>query len=454
MIMHRRFCFNSSILAPTLTFLFLFGLMSNEACARQLPSFSFKHYTAYSPSQSSFISQISRLNLTYTYASEYLDLTISPDLDIDYTNGTQASFTPTEYYADLYFTHADVKLGRQSFSWGASPLQSVNNFLTPVTLTEFLLPDAEDLPDARLAASVILYRGASYLQLIYAPRSRATELPDIQSVWFPTQNVPDFVELNFEPETIPALFSSHQVALRYAYRETPGLELDLMAYYWSQPNAVPGIYITPGDIITPPVLTLRQQSASSFMGGTTLSWQTHRWIFRNEWLWIPDQRVHQFNVPVSTLRDFTVNPQSNLALLNEFELRDDGYLVRKSSISSVIGAEHARWGSTIGLEFRLRYLHGITETILAEAFTAAISGYFERSFVNDRLQLLVLSTYQTAGKDLWNRLEVDYSASDIIQFGAGANFFSGPEPKPLFSEVTFQTFRKNSSIYLKFTLNL
>lgn len=436
----------------------LLSLLTNSTIqAKQyqgVPSFSAKNTNTYSPTRSSYISSIMRLNMTYTHRFNDFEVTISPDLDIDYTDQTHVIFSPTEYYLDLYLQKTDLRLGRQSFSWGSSPIQSLNNFLTPVTLTEFVLPDPEDLPDARLALSVIQYFGANYLHAVYAPATRATELPDVESIWFPAQSAPSFVDLAFEPAQESSLFDGHQFAFRAALRSLPQLEIDLMGYYWTQPLPSLGIYFTPGAPGENPLITLQQELRRSWMAGAALSWSSGRWIVRQEWLIIPDRQVHRFNIPVSRLRAFSLDPQSDLGVLSDFELREDGYLISKPSLSNTTGFEVSLWGGTLGGEVQTRILYGVTDNILAEPITFSLTGFFERSFANDRLQILSLGTYQPTGRDFWGRLEISYQATDTFSIGTGGNVFSGPEPEPLYSEVTFHSFRKNSSFYLKFTLDL
>ena len=392
--------------------------------------------------------------MTYTHSFERFDVTISPDLDIDYSQSTEAIFAPTEYYLDLYLRNTDLRIGRQSFSWGTSPIQSLNNFLTPISLTEFVLPDPEDLPDAQLSLSAIRYFEQNYLQVVYAPATRAIELPDSDSIWFPAQNTPEFADVVFEPADESALFEGHQAAIRFAFRQFPRLEIDLMGYYWTQPTPSLGIYFAPGTTGQNALITLRQELRRSWMAGLSWNWSGGRWIVRQEWLFIPDRQVHQFNVPVSRLRSFSTDPQSDLALLTEFELREDGYLVSKPSFANVTGAEYAVWGGTLGGEVQTRVLSGISETILAEPITVTLTGFFERSFASDRLRFRTLGTYQPTGRDLWSRTEVDYQMADSFSIGIGGNLFSGPEPEPLYSELSFHSFRKNSSFYLKFTLDL
>jgi hypothetical protein len=199
---------------------------------------------------------------------------------------------------------------------------------------------------------------------------------------------------------------------------------------------------------------LQQELRRSWMAGAALSWSSGRWIVRQEWLIIPDRQVHRFNIPVSRLRAFSLDPQSDLGVLSEFELREDGYLISKPSLSNTTGFEASLWGGTLGGEVQTRILYGVTDNILAEPITFSLIGFFERSFANDRLQILSLGTYQPTGRDFWGRLEISYQATDTFSIGTGGNVFSGPEPEPLYSELTFHSFRRNSSFYLKFTLDL
>ena len=93
-------------------------------------------------------------------------------------------FRMREIYLDLYFKSVDIRIGKQQIVWGKADGVFITDIVSPLNLTEFLLPDFDEIRVGVYAAKVDFYFGNSTIEAIWKPVYAGNELPPPGSIWY------------------------------------------------------------------------------------------------------------------------------------------------------------------------------------------------------------------------------------------------------------------------------
>lgn len=386
-------------------------------------------------------------------------VSLSSEIDfINRYNGSGASHSEAEIqireiYFDWYLGKYDIRTGKQNITWGRANGGFITDILTPVDLREFLTQDPGDLRVGVTAINITRYFGPNSLQFIINPTFQKNVFPDVDSRWFPVQIETGPIPVNFlQDETTPSL-NDIQLAVQYKWRALSNLDLDFMLYHWTHP--MPAYAVEP-NLFNPPNLPsvdLVETYHPSFMAGYSMNYQfISDWNLVAETLFVKDRIFTYLPVPVSLLENAFTNVSSALQVLQDFELRDDGYLLKKPWVQNMLGLQTSIGKTIISAQAYLETIINYQEKLLPQQYFPYATLLINRSFLRDRLQMLTLSRYNFYAKDYWIQLQGLYELSDGLEIALGTNLFAGDEVSPFYGHFSFNQFRENSFLFTRIAL--
>jgi len=442
------------LIFPTYFYLLLIVLLISLLC---LPANSFgqeftgilKNYNAVQIyNENEFVAGRNRFQIQFNQNTSFGELVAEVDLIDRYSSGREFEVLPRELYADWYTSSYDIRIGKQSIIWGKSNGAFVNDILTPVDLREFLTQDMSDLRIGVTAINVRRYFDNSSLQLILSPAIATDLLPDSDSRWFPVQTLPAIIPFRFRGPAYDNDLSNTQLAARFSWRPTLSLDIDLMGYHWAHP--MPAYSIQPNffSLQELPQVTLKETYRTSPMAGYSITWQPgDTWIFSTEGLFVNERLFTFLPVSINRLEDALDNPLEALQVIQDFDIRSDGYLLTKPWVQQMIGIQTSFKGVTAGLQGYLEIILNYEDRILPQRFFPYLSAFGQRAFLRDRLQVFTVGRYNIFGQDYWAQLQGTYEIADGFEFTLGSNIFGGPSISPFYGHLTFRQFRDNSFIF-------
>lgn len=107
------------------------------------------------------------LNLNFEKRGEKVAFKANPMLYLYNSDSLQLNLR--EVYMDLYFKNFDLRIGKQQVVWGKADGVFITDIVSPLNLTEFLLPDFDEIRIGVVAAKLDYYIGNSTLEAIWIP---------------------------------------------------------------------------------------------------------------------------------------------------------------------------------------------------------------------------------------------------------------------------------------------
>lgn len=439
---------SSSLFSLTSLFI-LSNLLITNSFAQQSVTGVYQNYTGFQLYNSyELVAGRNRLRGQFDKSLNFGGLYAEIDLIDRYTKDGEFEVLPRQIYADWFTSKYDVRVGKQNIIWGQSTGAFVNDILTPVDLREFLTQSPSDLRVGLTALNLQRYFGSNYVQFVLSPTLQPDKLPDSNSRWFPVQRPPSIIPFSFRQSDELSTISDVQLAVRFAWRPALSIDLDLMAYYWAHP--MPAFSIRPRifSIQNTPEVTLRETYRTSPMAGYSLSWQlSENWILSAEALYVNERLFTFLPVPVSRLEDALDDPVVAFQVLQEFDIRDDGYILSKPWFQQMAGIQTTLKGATIGAQGYIEVILNYEDRILPQQLFPYLSAFAQRTFFRERLSTIINGRYNIFGKDYWAQLQAAYEISDGFEFMMGTNLFGGPSISPFYGHLTFEQFKQNSFLF-------
>ncbi len=364
-------------------------------------------------------------NLNFQKTGDKVAFKVNPLL---YTYGTDSiDFRMRELYLDLYFKSFDLRIGKQQIVWGKADGVFITDIVSPLNLTEFLLPDFDEIRRGVYATKLDYYLGNSTFEVIWIPILTPTVFPQQGSIWhvqpdFPAPPKFDYSKMNVKPS-----LENSEIFGKYSLMSSI-IDIDLMgAYTW---DATPTMHVQKEfemDTSThKPVLT-----------GLTITPQHHRLTVAGG----------SFS---STIKGFVLRGEAAYYWGKYFQTADPmavDAIVQKDYLNYVVGLDYIAGDWKFSTQFIQKrifdYQDAIQEDEVQNLMTVLIHGDLLR-------QTLHLELFSYIGLDNFNALirpKITYDFSDAFSILLGSNIFTGDE------EGMFGKYGDNSMIYTKIKYN-
>jgi len=347
-----------------------------------LPSQEF----AYSIMQNTF-------DLSIDYYGDNSAVHLSPSLTYDLD--TDLSVGLTEAYIDIYSQDMDVRIGEQQIIYGKADGVFITDVVSPKNLTEFILPDFDEIRLGVTALKVDYYNEEATYEVVWIPLFTPNTMPEADSIW----NV-HAIDFSDSTKDIDTSLENSEIFGKYS-RYSPTIDFDIMGgYMWDDEPTI----TTDGDFT---------HHRMGIIGGS-FSTTVHNYVIRGEGAWNTGKYVN------ATLKMDYLHYMGGIDFtLNEWNM--SAQFIEKVYLNYEDNNAVDQWQNTITL---MAHKEFYDNTLLFEVFT-----YVEF----DDLNALI-------------RPKVTYSLSDDIKVMAGCNIFLG-------DSGTFGQFNDNSMIYTKIKLS-
>jgi hypothetical protein len=456
-LLNKHFILNITRSLLLLLLLVFFGAWLHTPLKAQYSSNGFlQNYTAIQTTgEHEFIAARNRLRLQISRRLENGNLYTETDFIQRFADSESVELQFKELYFDWYFDNSDLRLGKQKITWGRANGAFVTDILSPLDLREFLTQDPSDIIIGVTALNLTRYFGANSMQFVYNPVFQQNQLPDSDSRWFPLQTieVPLNLPVNFRGNQKTPSIRNVQAATRFALRPSAAFDLDLMLMHWTHPVPAYALNINLLNFSNPLSIDLTESYIASPMAGYSFEWRLHRNLsIQSEMLYVHERLFTFLPVSVNQLERALDDPAEVLQLLQDFEFRDDGYLLTKPWLHSMIGLQTEIAGTTVNVQAYLETIFNYEERILPQRLFPYVNLLVNRSFLRDRLQMISIGRYNIYGDDFWIQLQGVYELADDLEIALGTNLFGGEMTSPFYGHFTFNQFRENSFIFSRIAL--
>lgn len=337
-------------------------------------------------------------NLKMEYGTGNALLFVNTYLNYDRENTLEADLR--EIYVDIYFDRMDFRVGLQQVIWGKSDGVFITDVVSPKDLSEFLLPDFEEIRMGIKGIKADYYFDNSSLEFIWVPTFTPNTIADADSIW--NLSGKDF---SSSSDSIDYSLENSEGFARYSLF-TSFIDFEFMgAYMWDDEPTI--VSFAPWELDHNRLL----------MGGGSFS---------------------------SVLGDFIVRGEGAF-YSGKYFLTDSYSNLEKNYVHYLAGVDYGLSGWNLSTQFIQKIILEYDDAISQDQIQNTMTFLINKKFIRDTL-LLELFTYMELNDiDSLNALvrpKISYDISDGLNILVGANVFLG-------DEGTFGQYSENSMVYSK-----
>ncbi|MEN8228133.1 MAG: DUF1302 family protein [Bacteroidota bacterium] len=338
-------------------------------------------------------------------------------------NSDSLNFRMRELYLDLYFDNFDIRIGKQQVVWGKADGVFITDIVSPLNLTEFLLPDFDEIRTGVIATKVNYYLGNSTLEAIWIPVFTPTERPPQGSIWYMQPDFPVTPTWDFSRETITPALEASELFLKYTAL-TSAIDFEFMGAYTWDDNPTMHVQREFGvDPITQqPILTglnITPEHHRLAIGGGSFSSEIKGVILRGEAAWY-----------------------NGKYFLTENPLQPDGN-IQRDYLHYLLGLDFNLGPVKVSSQFIQQTILDYDNDILNEKTENTMTFLARYDMFRETLHLELFSYIGLTNEDALIRPKITYDFDDSFSILLGSNIFVGDE------KGRFGQYSDNSMAYIK-----
>jgi hypothetical protein len=363
------------------------------------------------------------LNLNFEKMGDRVAFKANPML---YLYGIDSlDFRLREIYLDLYFKSVDIRIGKQQIVWGKADGVFITDIVSPLNLTDFLMPNFDEIRIGVYAAKVDYYFGNSTIEAIWKPIMASNVFPGPGSIWYIPPDFPAPPTFDYSKEKITPSFENSEIYLKYSLTTSP-IDFDIMAAYtW---DATPSMYVEKEfDIDT--------STNMPVLSGLLITPEHHRLTVAGGSF-------------TSTIKSFVIRGEAAYYNGKYFQTTDPlapGALTQKDYLHYVVGLDYGVGHLKLSAQFIQRYIFDYNDFLTNEEFENTMTFLARYDAMRETLHFELFSYVGLNYGDALIRPKITYDFSDSFAIILGSNIFVGDE------RGTFGRYNKNSMLYTKFT---
>jgi len=440
----------------TLCFLSLSILFSSKNLFSQEISGFLRNYNAVLTSdQNQYLVGRNRFNLDFTYNTDFGRVFISNEVLNTYTrSANEYVYDFAEGYVDIYFDNSDLRIGKQIISQGRTNGTFITDIISPVDLSQFLTISVEDLKGGIPAIKYNRYFGSNFLELVATPIFQSNILAQPGSRWFPFTEIEEQVSVTYTDSLRENSFNSFQGIIKWGIRENLKWDLDLLAMWWTDGN--PSYQKTLTLVGFPPFQIPVVQLTKTYLKTPILGYSGN-YIINDNLILKSESAFHfkkYFDYLPSTLRNNDFNnltPLQQQNLLTEFGANEDGFLLEKNWLVSMIGVQTSLAGIDVSSQlFYERIFDHETRLLQKQDFYYSTLS-LQKSLMRNNLTLYSFGRYNYVGNDFWINPEATYNIRDGLETSIGFHFFAGESTEDFYGHFSFKNYANSSFGYITLT---
>lgn len=340
-------------------------------------------------------------------------------------NSDSINITMREIYMDMFFKNFDLRLGKQQVVWGKADGVFITDIVSPLNLTEFLLPDFDEIRTGVIAAKLDYYLGNSTIEAIWIPQFTPTLRPASNSMWYIAPDFPVTPTFDWSKSTITPSLENSEFFLKYSAM-TSKIDFELMGgYTWDDNPAMHVEKVFGMDTSTTPPhpvlkgLNITPEYHRLTVAGGSFSTDIKGVILRGEAAYYNGKHFQ------------TTDPAATDAL------------IQKDYINYVVGLDFNIGSVKLSTQFIQKYILDYDELMAEEEIQNMATFLARYDILRETMHLDLFSYIGLDKGDALIRPKITYDFDDGFSILLGSNIFVGD------SEGLFGRYQDNSMIYTK-----
>jgi hypothetical protein len=350
-------------------------------------------------------------NWRLNFGKSNVKLYANPVLNYDGIKNA-ADYSLRQAFLDIYYEDFDLRIGKQQIIWGKADGVFITDIISPRDLSEFLLPDFEEIRIGINAFKLNYYLGNSTIEAVWIPLFQPTIQPEANSIWSP--QMPDFpLPVNYDESSlaIDNKLSNSELAFKYSHLGN-AIDFELMAAYLWDDNPAMHIYSQPDSslLLRPEHHRLPMMGASfgKPLGGAVISGEGAYYLGKK-----------------FSAEDLSVNG-----------------IKEKDYLHYLLGYDHNWFGLNVSFQFIQEYILNYETDLRNDEVSSTLTFLIFKDFLRETLRLDMFGYYGINRSEALLRPKVAYKLADGFEAQLGANIFVG-------NEGNLGQYDNNDMIYLK-----
>lgn len=319
------------------------------------------------------------------------------------------NFGLRELYLDIFFDTMDIRIGKQQIIWGKADGVFITDIISPKDLTEFLLPDFDEIRLGVTGLKLDYYIGDSTFEIVWLPIFTPTIIPEVGSIW--RVEPEQMVKIDDRNEEITASLENSEVFGKFSYMNSFA-DLEFMAgYAWDDDFAM-HVSMPAG------VLTITPEYHRLGIVGGSFNKVVGPFVFKGEGAYYSGK------------------------YFSTTEMTDIDKVVEKDYINYLVGVDYSLFGVNVFAQFMQKIILDYDDALVNDKTENMVTFLASDDYINDTLNLQVFLYYDFVESDALIKPKVTYDLNDGFEIGIGANIFTG-------SEGIFGQYDKNDMVFAK-----
>ncbi|NQU63545.1 MAG: hypothetical protein HQ517_04585, partial [SAR324 cluster bacterium] len=131
-------------------------------------------------------------------------------------------------YLDIRLDAADIRIGKQQIVWGKADGVFITDVISPKDLSEYLLPDFEEIRIGIQALKVDYYLGNNTIEFVWVPDFTPTIMPAEDSIWYGQREFPLTPTFDYSKNEVPANLGNSEIFIKFS-AITSTIDFEIMA---------------------------------------------------------------------------------------------------------------------------------------------------------------------------------------------------------------------------------
>jgi len=334
------------------------------------------------------------------------------------TPGEELDIGLREAYLDIFAGTVDLRIGKQQIIWGKAEGVFITDIISPKDLTEFLLPDFDEIRTGVTAMKTDVYLGYHTFEVVWIPVFASTIQPASDSLWAPA--FPFSVPASIKPtEEVEPRIGNTELFAKYSYLGSFA-DFELMGGYFWDDDLTPHITdrTFSGPELTAIEITPRHHRLGLIGGSFSLA---------------PAGLVLRGEGGYYTGKFFpTADPA------------DADGVVERDFINYAAGIDLAPFGLIVSGQLIQRIILNYEDAILADQVDNLVTLLVADDFLRETLRAELFAYIGLNNLNALLRPKIVYDITDGFEIEAGANIFLG-------NEGQFGQFDENDMVFTKLT---
>ena len=360
------------------------------------------------------------LNLDLTYRNDDDTLGAKATPFIYYYGEDDYRMDLREIYVDIYLDTIDIRVGKQQIMWGKADGVFITDVVSPKNLTEFLLPDFNEIRMGVNSLKLDYSSDNSTFELVWIPMFTPTKIPASDSIWGVKMDIPKGVTIDKSKMKIDPSLENSEIFFKYSLLAS-AIDLEVMAgYMWDDD---PTLHLNKAMVDGHPQMSIvPEYHRLGVMGGSFSKDIAGMFVLRGEIAYYYD-KYFLLNTPDKVTGENTT---------------------QRDYIHYVVGIDATPfWDIYMSTQFIQRAILNYTDDIQNEDFDNTMTFLMRKTFLRETLDVELFAYYSITDGDALIKPKIAYKYTDELELSVGAYIFVGD------SDGMFGQFEDNNMVYIK-----